>query len=39
MIAGEAEVVGGHMAIELFSELGAEGAASDASSKSAENGP
>lgn len=39
MIAGETEVVGEHMAIEHFSELRTQGAASDASSKSAENGP
>ena len=39
MIAGEAEVVGEHMTIELFSELSTEGAASHASSESAENGP
>lgn len=39
MIAGEAEVIGEHMAIQLFSELSAEGAASHASSEPAENGP
>lgn len=39
MIAGEAEVIGEHMAIQLFSELGTEGAACHASSEPAENGP
>lgn len=38
MIAGEAEVVGEHMTIELFSELSTESAAAHASSKSAEDG-
>jgi len=38
MIAGEAEVVGEHMAIEFFAELSTEGAATHASSESAENG-
>lgn len=39
MITGEAEVVGEYMAIEFFSELRADDATSDASSKSSENGP
>ena len=38
MITGEAEVVGEHMTIELFSELSTESAAAHASSKSAEDG-
>jgi hypothetical protein len=39
MIAGEAEVVGEYMAIELFAELSTESAAPHAASESAENGP
>ncbi len=38
MITGEAQVVGEHMAIELFSELSTEGAAAHASGEPAENG-
>ncbi len=38
MIAGEAEVVGEHMAIEFFAELSAEGAAACTSSEPAEDG-
>jgi hypothetical protein len=38
MIAGEAEVVGEHMAIEFFTELSTEGAATCTSSEPAEDG-
>lgn len=38
MIAGEAEVVGEHMAIEFFAELSTEGAASGTSGEPAEDG-
>ncbi len=38
MIAGEAEVVGEHMAIEFFAELSTEGAAACTSSEPAEDG-
>lgn len=38
MIAGEAEVVGEHMAIEFFAELSTEGAAECTSSEPAEDG-
>ena len=38
MIAGEAEVVGEHMAIEFFAELSSEGAAACTCSEPAEDG-
>ena len=38
MIAGEAEVVGEHMAIEFFAELSTEGAAACTSSEPTEDG-
>lgn len=38
MIAGEAEVVGEHMAIEFFAELSTESAAAGTSSEPAEDG-
>lgn len=38
MIAGEAEVVGEHMAIEFFAKLSTEGAAACTSGEPAEDG-
>lgn len=38
MIAGEAEVVGEHMAIEFFTELSTEGTAASTSGESVEDG-